>query len=822
MYRLLTPRHLSTRSVRLFSQRSSNVVVIFFSLESTVVITPTQLDKILTKLKLPASSSFNAEKTAEEILRNLSPRVAGTSNEVPVAKFVAGLLNVFPYSHGPPLVEEVLAQVRHSHPALNHPYLNRLSGVGSAPPLPNPRAAIVDFAHNYAIYNASFCNLINGAIAKLHSPSHVSALRHDLSEENGHLDEDDVAALASAGVKREWVDEIPHKTLFRNFVEKVKESASEGQRAVVPNNVKPGEQFLSTISNTILGDSSEAFVIGALSVGTEAIVQYLFEPITLGIKTSFPELSLEDYVFFPLHTIVDENHAETLLNIAKDVISREPKTSEVEFLHGAMAALDARAILWDQLLARALSMPNVTQENISGIQTYKEGLQTSQLYNRQASNWVRKKPTCLSDFTARPRLLEMVAPLEGKDVLDVGCGEGYLTRLMREKYGAATVFGVDISSEMINAAREEERKSPLKGITYAVGNATALLNTIRQAGPGCIPDFLLASDISDVVDSAIACFLFNYMSVLDMETVMTQVYQALKPGGHFVFSVPHPCFPFWKTGSEEMPFRWEALHSGYFSVDEMAEGTIMTTDRRKLDVRCVHKTFETYFQSLRKAGFAGLPDVRELGVTDELLKLDEEFFGPLRGVPLHLVFSMKKPRHIGVKRSVEIRWPGCHGGMTEEKLIVAADAVCSMQAYEAAVVLIRAGFTPDTVCKADLVSMNLDHVQTYADEIMNKLCSSEGTGAVISCSLFDNLDAICDDETMKMMYFIIAFCMGSVCKERRALWDVYDKQLSTDDEDVLFSVTNEKATFHTDGSRETSFRISLGCFAYNKRKRGVN
>src|SRR5215831_12995056 len=66
----------------------------------------------------------------------------------------------------------------------------------------------------------------------------------------------------------------------------------------------------------------------------------------------------------------------------------------------------------------------------------------------------------------------MVGALEGKRVLDVACGFGFYTRLLKRR-GAAQVIGVDISPEMIRLAHQYEQAEPL-GITYQVCDAVAL------------------------------------------------------------------------------------------------------------------------------------------------------------------------------------------------------------------------------------------------------------------------------------------------------------------------------------------------------------
>lgn len=66
-------------------------------------------------------------------------------------------------------------------------------------------------------------------------------------------------------------------------------------------------------------------------------------------------------------------------------------------------------------------------------------------------------------------VLTLVGNVTGKTVLDVACGAGYYTRLLR-KAGAARVVGVDVSDRMIELARSQEAREPL-GIEYRVEDA---------------------------------------------------------------------------------------------------------------------------------------------------------------------------------------------------------------------------------------------------------------------------------------------------------------------------------------------------------------
>ena len=252
---------------------------------------------------------------------------------------------------------------------------------------------------------------------------------------------------------------------------------------------------------------------------------------------------------------------------------------------------------------------------------------TSEQYDRSAASWERTEPILLSDYTARPFLIEWCMPVRGLSVLDLGCGEGYVARQLRQR-GASRVMGVDVSEQMIRIAEEQESKSRL-GITYWTGDASEL---------GRIED--------GSVDLAVAVFLFNYLNRTHTGLVMREVHRVLRPGGRFIFSVPHPALPFLRPKGP--PFYFNAGGGGYFSSrDQQLEGRIWRRDGVSVPVRCVHKTFEDFVNCLRAAGFDTLPEVVELHVSEEHIALDAKFFEPLRDQPLHLAIRTEKTERKG-------------------------------------------------------------------------------------------------------------------------------------------------------------------------------
>jgi len=247
---------------------------------------------------------------------------------------------------------------------------------------------------------------------------------------------------------------------------------------------------------------------------------------------------------------------------------------------------------------------------------------TKELYNEASNDWQRSEPILLSDFTARPFLLKWCEPVAGLDVLDLGCGEGYFARGLKRK-GAGTIHGIDVSEEMVRGAQQREAQENL-GITYRAGDATDLDDVASES-----------------FDICVAVFLFNYLTLEQTRHTMQEVHRVLRPGGRFIFAVPHPSLAY--LGDKVAPFYFDPQSKGYFSGrDCQFEGEIWRRDGKSVRVRSVHKNLEDYFTALAGAGFQQMPMISELRATEEHLQQDPEWFGPLRDKPLHLAFQLTK------------------------------------------------------------------------------------------------------------------------------------------------------------------------------------
>ena len=144
-------------------------------------------------------------------------------------------------------------------------------------------------------------------------------------------------------------------------------------------------------------------------------------------------------------------------------------------------------------------------------------------WDRNAEVWadqVRKNLDIFRDHWNNPAFLEFIGDLNGKNVLDAGCGEGTNTRIFARR--GARITSVDLSDKMLEFARAEELREQL-GIRYEHTSYTDL--SVFEAGS------------FDAVVSTMAL-----MDGPDFPAAMREVARVLCPGGMLAFSILHPCF----------------------------------------------------------------------------------------------------------------------------------------------------------------------------------------------------------------------------------------------------------------------------------------
>ncbi len=115
-----------------------------------------------------------------------------------------------------------------------------------------------------------------------------------------------------------------------------------------------------------------------------------------------------------------------------------------------------------------------------------------------------------------PVMLEQIQP-RGKNLLDIGCGEGYFTRVLKAS-GAARVVGTDISPELIKKALEQDPRGEYQ------------VRDIGEDPPGVPGSF-----------DAVSAYMV-LMDVPDLDSAYRGISASLVPSGKFVASTINPYY----------------------------------------------------------------------------------------------------------------------------------------------------------------------------------------------------------------------------------------------------------------------------------------
>ncbi len=173
-------------------------------------------------------------------------------------------------------------------------------------------------------------------------------------------------------------------------------------------------------------------------------------------------------------------------------------------------------------------------------------IEVGKLWNQNAENWTTLSRMGCDNYRNRinsPAFFSVLPPLDGKRGLDIGCGEGYNTRLLSE--AGAQMTGIDIASVFINHAREFEQNNPAR------------------------IDYLEASAVELPYENESFDFATAFMSLMDApdhNKILSEAYRVVRPGGFFQFSISHPCFatPQWNWILDDEGKRKALVCGDYF------------------------------------------------------------------------------------------------------------------------------------------------------------------------------------------------------------------------------------------------------------------
>jgi len=196
---------------------------------------------------------------------------------------------------------------------------------------------------------------------------------------------------------------------------------------------------------------------------------------------------------------------------------------------------------------------------------------------------MRQRDSGINLTVEQPALRARLPALAGLHAIDLGCGDGQLSRDLAAG-GAARVLGLDPSARMLDLAAA---RTPAGTIRYVRAFAE---------------DADLAAGCADLVVSSLA---FHYIA--DLPGLLARISRWLRPDGRLVFSQEHPIV----TAAPQLGRR-PCIVEGYY--DEGRRDTSWFVD----DVRKYHRGLSTILSAVLAAGLV-IEHVDEPAPTLELL-----------------------------------------------------------------------------------------------------------------------------------------------------------------------------------------------------------
>jgi 2-polyprenyl-3-methyl-5-hydroxy-6-metoxy-1,4-benzoquinol methylase len=242
-------------------------------------------------------------------------------------------------------------------------------------------------------------------------------------------------------------------------------------------------------------------------------------------------------------------------------------------------------------------------------------------WDSNASFWVRiireHRDKYRNELTD-PAMLKAIGASTGMTVLDAGCGEGYLSRILARR--GATVTGVDSSGKLIEAARTQSHTDGLP-ISFDVAS---------------VDELPYADNTFDLV---VCNHLVN--DLFDPSKAIGEFARILHDDGRVVILMLHPCF--YNKHAERSQATNGLIASSYFetrSIDQAFEVDGLTSPVANT---AWFRPLEFYTEALCKSGFA-ITSLTEPHPSAEQVRADNWWRKGFTRPLFMLVTAQKMPR----------------------------------------------------------------------------------------------------------------------------------------------------------------------------------
>lgn len=241
----------------------------------------------------------------------------------------------------------------HKHSLLQHPFLTKFRDNN----FEDMDRATRIFAQEHYVYSRHFINYLSAVADKITEEHIREPILENMAEENGNYSPEDLDVLRSHNISPQWIDKIPHKLLMQRFVNSTGLNANELMAQGITDS--PGGRFTRFMLD-LYANATACEGLAILGFAIEETVSTLYQFIWSGLQKT--DQRPEDYVFFPLHIVVDDGHADLLKKSYKFYLTSDLFTTCTNSAKIVMDVLDRRTIFFNEMLDMIENRNSVTQD----------------------------------------------------------------------------------------------------------------------------------------------------------------------------------------------------------------------------------------------------------------------------------------------------------------------------------------------------------------------------------------------------------------------------------------------------------------------------
>jgi ubiquinone/menaquinone biosynthesis C-methylase UbiE len=172
----------------------------------------------------------------------------------------------------------------------------------------------------------------------------------------------------------------------------------------------------------------------------------------------------------------------------------------------------------------------------------------------------------------------MLGVRPGMEILDVGCGNGFFTFALANKYLGSRVIGIDNAEKQIVAAQEIQRNTKIENIDFILGDIQT----------GTLPKS----------DAIIAPFVFGYFDDEKLYKVLKNIFDALDKDGLLIVVLDDP------KGIDNSRFgAKKTVSNGALSIELFDKDSKYITT-----LKAIYHDIDSFKQKLTESGFKDITE----------------------------------------------------------------------------------------------------------------------------------------------------------------------------------------------------------------------